>query len=492
MAVTANGAQTALDFEDLRGAGRQIDVRGKGLECPEVIFIVDRGDDELACEGEPNIDTYGESENSLAALIRELDPSIQKGILAEAAFSAWRQRLADAAESLNPVTSEEAESIGRLSVPGGPLITELRAERRRALKSAIPVKPLGNGEALRSLIDELRASVRYGAAGIIETHDDLLPADLRSANGSLGWVSRLRILIAAEEILAIELLSSAARGLESGMTDGSGSVGFDDVFGEYVDHRRHTEEVAALLDEVIDRLPRAGRNTATRLIKRSFFRDAQLLLETAEAYSRLVSVSDLPDDDATTWDEAAQAVAELDRVAIEGVPSGTAPDSDAGSKSVDDTARLLGELFAQQLPVARTLVDDLTCRHPDLDAEERVQMVKRETIRRLTNDSRQNDSRESLQESVAVLAMAIALLRGIEPHAEAEFQELGRRILANTAKIASIHARVGVALPAAAAGLGQLARRIQPYLVEYLFHAMNGAKPSGPGVRRDVYKHARS
>ncbi len=60
-------------------------------------------------------------------------------------------------------------------------------------------------------------------------------------------------------------------------------------------------------------------------------------------------------------------------------------------------------------------------------------MVKRHAVRKLGNASRRDDVEA---ETVAELAMAIALLRGIEPHTEAEFGEMGQRILAKAEKIA--------------------------------------------------------
>ena len=107
-------------------------------------------------------------------------------------------------------------------------------------------------------------------------------------------------------------------------------------------------------------------------------------------------------------------------------------------------------MLAQQLQAARTLVDDLARQHPGVDTEGRVQMVKRQTIRKLARGHDETiPNSESVEETVAVLAMAIALLRGIEPHTESEYEELGRRILAKAFKIANYQTQAGDALPPA-------------------------------------------
>ena len=78
--------------------------------------------------------------------------------------------------------------------------------------------------------------------------------------------------------------------------------------------------------------------------------------------------------------------------------------------------------------------------------------------------------------------MAIALLRGIEPHTEAEFGEMGQRILAKAEKIANLHLHAGAAVPQAFAGFERFARYAQPVFAEFVFNAMSGFKPGRAGI----------
>ena len=88
--------------------------------------------------------------------------------------------------------------------------------------------------------------------------------------------------------------------------------------------------------------------------------------------------------------------------------------------------------------------------------------------------------------------MAIALLRGIEPHTESEYEEMGRRILAKVTKIANFQTQAGARLPLAFAGLERFARYVQPVVAEFVFHKMGGVKPGQAGAARNVYKAMRS
>ena len=385
MEVVTAEDQTRLDVGELRGTTHQLDAHG-GSRYPEAVFIVDKNDDERRGEmaGEVEVDTYGSDDGSVKIALRELHPYIRKGILAEAAFAAWQQRLADAADSLNQLTSEDAKIVGPLDVPGRPLITELRADRRRASRSAaVLLGPIGAIEAcVDDLIADLRASVRFGAAGFAEAADVHLGEAVQSASDYGGWVDRLRLLIAAEEICAIELLASTERALASDGADDSDSDIVDQLLAKYWSQRQQAEELAALLDDVVDRLPTAPVNPAKRFVRRKALRDVQVLSATAAAYSGVVSPASSPKPDATSWDEAARTLVKLDVVtAAAESGGGGARFDERAAQSIEDAAGWLGELFAQQLQAARTLVDDLARQHPGVDTEGRVQMVKRQTIR---------------------------------------------------------------------------------------------------------------
>lgn len=494
MEVVANGDQTRLDLNDLRGTNRRLDLPRDDSNRSEALFIIGSPTDASeALEGEVVVDTFGADDSKLTVRIRKSEPSVLKGVLAEAAFAAWRQRLADAADSLAQLTSADARIIGQLNVPGRPLLTELRAERRRVLYSPTAVADLPDdvGAAVDELIVDLRAAVRFGAAGLAEVGDGHLDESINTACNEGGWIDRLRLLIAADEISAIELFAAAAAWLVSGPANDSDSEAIDRLLAKYVSQRQQAEELAMLLDEVSGRLPTAPGNPAKRLVKRKSLRDVEKVRETAGAYAGVVNGATSSQGDATTWDDAARTLFELD--IITALESSDDPRfNQEASQSVEDAATALGELFAQQLPAARTLVDDLARQHAGVDAEGQVQMVKRQAVRKLGSASRRDNTGPPLPETVAELAMAIALLRGIEPHTEAEFEETGRRILARAQKIGNLHLRAGAAVPQAFAGFEVFARYVQPAIAEFVFQAMGGLKPGRPGMARDVYKTMRS
>lgn len=156
-----------------------------------------------------------------------------------------------------------------------------------------------------------------------------------------------------------------------------------------------------------------------------------------------------------------------------------------------DGASALGALFAEQLPNVQRLLDELANEHPDLDDQAKIRRVKARAARKIASALR-NDDTEQLREAVAELAVAIALIRRLKPRTEAEFAELGARLMESAEKTANRHQRVGVAVPHAVSGIERVARQIQPIVAEQLFRALGGAKPKQPGAARDAYKSMRS
>lgn len=494
--VTTAGDQTVLDLGDLRGTIQHLGVSDEELLVPEAVFIVDLRADDPHDEGHGDVavDTYGEGHAPAVLRLRDLASATQKGILAEAAFAARRQRLADAADSLDPLTSSDAARIGRFDVPGSPLLNELRAERRRALWSPSPAAAdVGYGRvaaAVRDVVADLRASVYFGLTGFLETADDQLEEAVRSACDQGGWGDRLRFLIAAEETLAIDLLLSVGQQLERRNADENSATVFERFLFDFGEQREGTEKLASLLEDAVGRLPAVPQNPARRLIRRKALGEADLLHSVAEAYVAVVTpLQDVTS--AATWDEAAQEITAWDNVTTALVEG---PDEEPGfaPPSINDAARLFGQLFEEQLPAAKALVDDITRAHPGADVEEKIQAIKRQSIRKLSAQSLTEDSSQAIQREVALLTMAIALLRGIEPRSEREFQELGGLILANAAKIADRQARLEAAFPLVAARLEMLLRRGQVHAAEYVFHELSRLKPSRPGAARDMFKSLRS
>jgi hypothetical protein len=297
-------------------------------------------------------------------------------------------------------------------------------------------------------------------------------------------------LIAAEEILAIELLTAAGSQLVTTTAENSHPEYFDELLAKYQSERQQAEELIALLREVIGRLPTAPRNLAKRLVRRKPMRDAQMLRETVEAYSTVFSAAGTPNRQAISWDDAVQAVNAIDSGTDD---EGHSPQfGEQSTHSIDDAAEALGPLFAEQLSSARALLDDLARQHPEVSADGLIRIVKRLAVSDLATAPRPTELEQSVQETVAKLVMCIGLLRGFQPHTTAEFNQLGPRILEKADKIANLHAQAGTALPVAVAGLSRFAQQVQPLVAEYVFHKMGGMKPPKPGVARDAYKTMRS
>ncbi len=503
--VSVDGERIRLGAADLQLTARVLRENGVepvDFEALVVVsadheFIVSSGgvDDEVAVE------ILGVPDGSLTAL-RTLDPSVSVAMLAEAAAAAWQQRLSDAADAAGQVTSADVEVIGPIAIPGAPMLTELRSERRRLLaKEASGRTPTGADPQVSAVLDEviaeLRAAVRFGAAGLVDTPEDQVVKGLTSAAAEGSWVSRLRLLLAAQEIAAIELVL-ASRTLGRSGADAEPLSPAERILGRLDAERDATDALASILSDLRDRLPTEPTSRAQRLLRKSLLEDARSVRLAVDAYLSVTHSSASAADESITWDDALEALGALDEASAHGralaVPmSGTFDDAHETDvvPSIEEIAALLGEIFARHLPESRKQVDELGRRHPGEKADALIGRVKRQAIADLGKADPGNDSIPVL-ETVAALAMSIALLRGIEPHSEAEFAEIGRRILDRTQGISEMRNRAGQAIPLAVAGFERVAHQMQPVLVEALFRAMAGVAPSGAGAARDFYKNTRS
>jgi hypothetical protein len=114
MEVVAKGDQTRLDLNVVRGTNRRLDLPRDDSNRSEALFIIGSPTDASeALEAEVVVDTFGADESKLTVQIRNSEPSVLKGVLAETAFAAWRQRLADAADSLAQLHGERAHHDAR-------------------------------------------------------------------------------------------------------------------------------------------------------------------------------------------------------------------------------------------------------------------------------------------------------------------------------------------------------------------------------------------
>ncbi|GAA3520472.1 hypothetical protein RAJCM14343_1757 [Rhodococcus aetherivorans] len=504
--VSVDGERIRLGAADLRLAARVLRENGVEPVDFDALVVVSTDHETVLPFGgghdEVTVEILGVPDGPLAVL-RTLDPRVCVAMLAEATAAAWRQRLSDAADAAGQVTSADVEAVGPIAIPGAPTLTELRSERRRLLaKEASERTPNGTDPQDSAVLDEviadLRAAVRFGAAGLVDTPDDQLAKGLASAAAEGGWLSRLRLLLAAQEIAAIELVLASRTLGRPGADSGPLSPG-EHILGRLDAERDATDDLVSILSDLRDRLPTEPASRAQRLLRRKLLEDARSVRMAVDAYLSVMQSSASVADESITWDDALEALGALDEASAHGralaVPmSGTFDHTGDGTDvepSLEEIASLLGEIFARQLPEARKQVDELGRRHPGEKADALIARVKRQAIADLGKSEPGGDSNPVL-ETVAALAMSIALLRGIEPHSGAEFAEMGRRILDRTQGIAEMRNRAGQAIPLAVAGFERVAHQMQPVLVEALFRAMAMAAPSGAGAARDFYKNTRS
>lgn len=485
---------TRLDVADLPGTRRLIDGVDGFSEFEDALLIVANEADPPWDELHGDVEIHGHGGATVGAEIHNLGARNRKGIVAEAALAAWRQRLSDAADRLEPLTHADAEILGRLAIPGSPLITELRAERRRAAIALTPAACLSDvpQTVVDGVLTELRAAVRFGAAGLTDTPNSHLLESIELACGKDGWVTRLSLLLAAEEVAAVELLSAS-----SGEILGAGSVNagpdlLDQILLRYWAERRHSEELSSMLDDVVRRLPTDPKNPATRLLRRRAIDNVRKLRRAVTAYSSITHSQAPTAAMPASWVATTISLLELEAPSPRNSADPDGESDHESTYSVDEAAALLGALFAKQLPAARALVEGIKSQHPDVGAEEHVQNAKRNAVDKLTAAARKDDIYQSIPEVVAELAMAIALLRGLEPHTEADFKELGSRLLARADRIAKLQYQAGKAVPMADVGFNLAAQLLQRLIAEYAFHRLGDVKPSRTGAARDAYKTVRS
>ncbi|WP_455901528.1 hypothetical protein [Rhodococcus gordoniae] len=502
IAVTAReesavGERVRLVAQDLKVAARVL--TDSGVECGEweALVVLTENDKTLtfhgSCPKDATMEVRGASDD-VAATFRAVDPTVREALLAEAVSVAWRQRLSDAADTVGALTPSDVEIVGAIDVAGSPTLLELRAERRRLLSRyevrSVSIEPDARAfDAIDSVVENLRAAVGYGAAGLIDASTDQFGDLLESAVGDGGWVQRLRLLISAQEVAAIEL-AIASRNMKN---PSSGSNVLDRLDKEYAE----TASLASLLMELAKRLPKEKSNRAQRLIRRKLHENVRTVRAAVECYISVSRSSGNRPTVRVTWDDALDALGQMDNASERGralaIPL---PASNGNSKTdepvptIDDIASLLGEIFVQQLPEAKKQIEALQRLHPEESVGAMIGRVKRQAATALRNSA--SDDGQPILKTVATLTMSVALLRGIDPTDEAELDMIGRRLLDRVQGIAAFQEGVHSVIPAAVASFEKVARRFQPVIVEAIFHALKSVAPQGAGPARDLYKDARS
>ncbi|WP_415675566.1 hypothetical protein [Tsukamurella hominis] len=481
------GDEDALTAAELAGSGDavrigigELDSLGSdGLGSPgEVVAITTVALDGTPTDSGLSIDALGLPKSGLLGYIESLDEAARLRAVVESALVSWRLCIADISDALGPINMHDSETLGPIPVLGRPLLSDLLAAARM---------PVGRGErvdfraadidAVGAVIAELDASIGFALAGLEAAGDDFGPR-LLSAVESGGWHQKLRLLLAAEEVHAVALLS---------VVRAAGPEELQEVGVEWVmSRRRIATTVAERLARIDDRIRAGGLSPTWRTAKRK--REAiGAVIVTCEVYGAALAPAVVNNSEfESNW---AAIVSDLEKVEnAVAVYDATSANAQAGSIPIDEAAELLGEIFARQLPGARELVAEVRQSRPGLTDGEMIRHIKRQFVTRLQIDLA-ND--KDVFEDVALLAMSLAVVRKITPQSDAEFSAIGRRLLETSERIASMHRSAGIAETAVVAGFERYFYKVQPMIVEAVFRALEFAKPGHAGQMRNLYKAAR-
>lgn len=487
MEMVASGDHSRVGMEDLRGTAQRLRSDRSIIDLSEALFVAEREDPMSSLDGLPAGVTDDGLDSGWA-----LDPATETNILAEAAWAVRRQRLADASDRLTPLTDAETALVGRLDLPGNPSLGELRAERRRL--QITPDSRAGGGrsdghrlvERIDEVISDLRAAVRYGAAGLADATDSAVAKSIHRAAESDGWIARLRVLIVAEEIRALAILDEIARALSA---DHDTAREGRDPLAAYERDAEQSTLLITLLEEALDRAPAVPDGVIGRVAKRGLHRETSLLRDAVSAYRLTGPATESgPIAAGFAFAEAVEAVALFDA----GIDESRDPTTEEpiDEESMEDFAKLLGDIFAAKAEEAQTVVDQLRRDYPGMDAEGLIRVLKRRATRDLLEVLGDDSVAESPMDVAAVLTVGIALLRGVAPRTAEEYGAIGLRIIRWTDQVTQGHGMVRGTVPTALNR--KWVRYAQRVAFEAMFSALGGAKPGRPGAARDTYKRLRS
>lgn len=504
--LSTSGDSTTLSPTDIPATGSVLHLHGVELGDYRIMLVANATTDPSLSpdHGEPSpentgltVESHDDEDDLLSRVVRALGPAAWTAMLAEAATAAWQQRLSDAADTALPLNSDDDDVLGPLDVAGAPTIMQLRAERRRTLAlsqshaistSGLAIDPLQ--DALETAIHDLSMSVRYGASELAAATPDAVASTISAATDDSGWATRIRLLLAAEECYTIGQILSIRQYL-AGLNSEDAATAAAKALHRLDQHRQRAEELIEFLTATLTRIPPPPQNLIKRVTGRRTQQNILYLVETINAFR---SIAQSLETEAVSLEDIAEALSAEESAdpAISSELALWSGEKTLNGPTFDEIAAFLGQLFAQQLPAARERVDLLSAQHPESKPEDLVKRVKRQAITDFGRTTSADGQDQPLLEKVARLAMEIALLRGIEPHSELAFKEMGERILSRARSALKVQNTAEEKVDAVASALGVLAKKYQPLLFEALFHAMSGARPGKAGPARDAYKFLRS
>lgn len=397
----------------------------------------------------------------------ELDDLAAAALLTEAVARAWFYRLTLTTVGPLALTLADAESIGRLGVPGQPLLSEYLAQRRWVVRGGLAglrQSPLGPGDndsacqMLLELAEESGSRVTFGAAGLAASATADLPAMIRLASGEGEWLESLRVALAAEQSLAADILIEVLLHERDDTPD--------------LEEWSYLRSIAAaragtcrlrvpLFHEVhvrLGRTPRRGRG-----------RNRRRLGEQTSAY--IHAFSDLTDLAPTPGAVAAREL--LGRLAVSAEYPGVGEEH---LPSLADLAVRLGTWVGQRRRGVEERLGQLRKELPDEEDSVLFTRVRRHTLAALDAlDPAEEEAAERLSDLLVDHVLAGQTLRG----AAADDESVARLLLHAVTESADIRDLV--------VGGGGEAPRAQSLLLDFAFRQVGEA----PGVAREIYGLAR-
>jgi len=454
-----------LDVADTPGIKHRLTRAGIDTDDLVVISVVGAA---TADDVESGI--FGHSGGALPKSLCAMTDVDRDAMVVEAAASAWNARLCAAARSIPPATATASTDFGRLLVDGSPTLLELHADRQAALDAEDPDAaavqfPSAELEVASAAAAELAKRTKFGIVALQRADDDQFDEQILAAVSDGDWVACVPLMLAANEIVAMESMLAARAILH-----GAAVPGADTMLSRIEQCRAAADLLAALADQLVVHLtshaPRMQRLTNPAKHKR-----AQTALRAAMALQAMKAPVPWEQSDSGNDTEA-------------DIPHAPIP--------TDELAVLLGKEFRAALPTARKAAAAIRSTHPDETTEQLVRHAKKQALKELTNPAARPSDETLTIDIVASLTMTIAELRGIETRDDAMFEALGTRLLGVTEAADRAAAAADAAMPVAHHAVRFVQQRFQRVLVEMLFHKMAGVKPAKPGAARDAYKQARS
>lgn len=345
-------------------------------------------------------------------------------LIAEAMASVWRTRIQDIADASAPLYQDAVEELGRLDISGKPHLNELLAQRRR-----VPVADdASEMDTLKALVHELRQAVVFGAAGFMTAEPDELKATTQKSLAPDGWMHKLSLLVAAEECLATVLLARIRR--SAAAADGVLAEDCNFILANRAEDIALAIQLGSVVDSLRDPQLRQA-NPVKKIISRSTIKMLDGAVHTIRPFAELRKKNQ------DTFPTLELIPGKSGAAASDGEEAGVPVD--AGEEVVDaelieefdagELADAFGELFGQMLPAAQNYAEKLLHDHPRDSKEELESRAQRRFIdlaARKTVDTEHGYL--ELEESVALYAMTLAVLREVPVDKPAKRQRQAKQL----------------------------------------------------------------